>query len=582
MFKIFNKLSWFIKYYKKYYILVLITMIISNILIIIPPRLLGIILDDISSKTLTLERLYILIAILVIVVLVHYGSNYIWSYYIFKASDEIERVTRFRLMKKYLRQSPKFFEKNTTGSLMGKATNDVSMISEFAGYGMMAFSDATLYPLAILIVMAVSVSFKLTIVSILPLPLLFYATKKIETILYARFEQVQRSFDKLNDIVLENISGVRVVRSYTLEKSQTREFEKECLDYYEKNMNLVRVSSIYGFISRVIPGLSMVITILYGTYLIGVNDLTIGNLVTATLYINMLVWPMFALGDFATIAEQASASMDRINEVLNYKEDLVDNENAIIYEGKGNIEFKNLDFYYPTSKYKVLDNINFVLKNGQTLGVVGKTGSGKTTLVKQLLKMYNLENKSLKVGKNYIEDLNTKSIREKIGYVPQRHIVFSKTIEDNIKFSDSCKTHEDVEKVVELADFKKDLAQLPEGLNTMAGERGVSLSGGQKQRISIARALIKEPEILILDDSLSAVDANTEQKILKNLKEYRKNKTNIITAHRLSAVQHADLIIVLDKGKIVEEGTHNELFMKDGWYREQFIHQQLKGDKNGE
>ncbi|MDL2311181.1 ABC transporter ATP-binding protein/permease, partial [Peptostreptococcaceae bacterium OttesenSCG-928-C18] len=297
---------------------------------------------------------------------------------------------------------------------------------------------------------------------------------------------------------------------------------------------------------------------------------------------NMLVWPMFALGDFANLSEQAGASMDRIQEVLDYKEDIVDKDDAKIYEGKGDLEFINLDFYYPSSERKILDDLNFALKNGHTLGVVGKTGSGKTTLIKQFLKMYNLKEKSLKIGDNFIEDIETKSLRNKIGYVPQRHIVFSKTIEENIKFSDRNKSLEDVNRVVELADFKKDLESLPEGLDTMAGEKGVSLSGGQKQRVSIARALIKNPEILILDDSLSAVDANTEQKILSNLKEFRKGKTNIITAHRLSAVQHADLIIVLEDGKIVQRGTHDKLFNEKGWYREQFIHQQLKGEEYAE
>lgn len=580
MFKIFKKLKWFLIYYKKSYIYTFIAIAIGYSLMIIPPKILGDVIDGIVKGNLILKKLYWLIGILIIVVILEYIANYTWSYYNFRASDEIQKITRINLMTKYLKQSPKFYELNSTGSLMGKATNDVSMLSDFAGYGMMAFFDSTAYPLVVLIVMSTVISWKLTLFSILPLPLLFYATKKIEKILYIKYNRVQKSFDRLNDRVLENISGVRVVRSYTLEEQQKLEFEEECLDYYEKNMELVKVSSIYAFISRVIPGLSMVIALCYGTYLIGDDQLTVGKLLTATIYLNMLVWPMFALGDFANIGEQASASMDRIQDILDYKEDIVEKDTAVEYEGNGDIEFVDLNFSYPSSKKPVLNEISFLLENGQTLGVVGKTGSGKTTLIKQLLKMYELDNKCLKIGENFIEDIIIKSLRDKIGYVPQRNIVFSKTIEENIKFADSSKTLNDVEKVVELADFKKDLGSLSEGLNTLAGEKGVSLSGGQKQRISIARALIKEPEILILDDSLSAVDANTEQRILSNLKKVRKGKTNIITAHRLSAVQHADLIIVLEDGKIVQRGNHERLFNEDGWYREQFIHQQLKGEQS--
>lgn len=581
MFKIFGKLKWFIVYYKKYYIYTVIAVIISNLLVVIPPRILGLILDGISSKTLKLNKLYSSVIILLLVVIANYIINYIWSYYIFKASDEIQRITRINLMKKYLRQSPKFFEINSTGSLMGKATNDVSMLSDFAGYGMMTFLDSTIYPIAIIFVMGFTIDWKLTLVSIIPLPLLFYFTKKIESILYVKYDKVQKSFDNLNDKVLENISGVRVVRSYTLEEIEEKEFEKECLDYYEKNMDLVKTSSLYSFISRVIPGLSMIVAISFGAYLVSKNQLTIGDVVTSTLYINMLVWPMFALGDFANIGEQATASMDRIQKVLDYEEDIVENNDICIYEGNGDIEFINFDFYYPFSNIKSLDNINLKLENGKTLGIVGKTGSGKTTLVKQILKMYNTNEKTLKIGENYIENISSKSLRKNIGYVPQNNIIFSKTIKENIKFGNS-KSHESIEEVVNISDFKKDLLYLPEKLNTLAGERGVSLSGGQKQRISIARALYINPEILILDDSLSAVDANTEEKILENLKKTRKDKTNIITSHRLSAVKYADFIIVLDNGKIVQEGSHEKLFNEKGWYREQFIHQQLKGDNNEE
>jgi len=386
----------------------------------------------------------------------------------------------------------------------------------------------------------------------------------------------------MNNRVLEHVSGVRVVRAFTRERAEEQRFHEMTDDVYKKNMIVERIDAWFFPLTRILTGASYVIGLSYGIYLVIHQEITLGQLVSFNMYIGMLTWPMFAIAELINVMQRGNASLDRVQETLNYKEDVPDVKMPKQVNEVDEISFKEMDFQYPSSNVKNLSDINLSIRRGETIGIVGKTGSGKTTFIKQLLRYYPLGEGDLALSGVSIKEQKKKDVRKWIGYVPQDQFLFSKTVKENILFGNEDATEEELQKAMELADFVKDVEMLPQGLNTLVGEKGVALSGGQKQRISIARALIKNPEILILDDALSAVDAKTEAKIIANLKKERKGKTTFITTHRLSAVEHADWIIVFDDGKVIEEGTHKKLLEKGGWYWEQYQRQQIQNPEKQE
>lgn len=571
----FDKFKWFIRYYKKRYIIGIIFLLLSDLVSLFLPYITGRLIDLIYSQSINMDDFIKIITFTIFMVLLKYLLAMGWSYNVFRAYGTMEYLSRKKLMTKFLNQSQEFFEKNSTGSLMGKSTNDVQQIASLAGYGTLALIDATILPLSILIVSFITVDFKLTLFSVLPLPLIAYFYFKISYKIYEKSKIVNQNFDSLNNNVLEDVEGVRIIRVYNILNTRTKQFNKRAENLANSNIELVRYQALMQSIERVITSITFIIAIAYGSYMIYSNKLTIGQLVSFTYYLNMMIWPMFALGDFINLKQQATAAMDRIYDILHYKEDIKDSSNKYKLDENVDIEFDNLNFKYPTSKEDILKNIDLSIKSGSSLGILGKTGSGKTTLVKQLLDLYVTDKNNIILDGNDANEINFKDFKDKIGYVPQMHMVFSDTIKNNIKFSDPNASDEDINEAIRIADFDKDIEEFPQGLETVTGERGISLSGGQKQRLAIARALIKNPEILILDDAMSAVDANTERNILDNLKKSRKNKTTIIISHRISQVQNCDNIIVLNDGQIQEEGNHEDLMSYDSWYRKQYYNQIL-------
>lgn len=576
MFSILGKLSWFFKEYWKRYTVAIGLLILVGILDVMPPRLVGMAIDDIHVGTLTWDRVLWFIGIFMLISIVSYGITYVWHYKLFGGAYLVERKLRSRFMKHLLQMTPTFFEKNRTGDLMARATNDLKAISITAGFGILTLVDSTAFMLTILTTMAVFVSWKLTLAAILPLPIMAWLMKIYGDRIHTRFTEAQDAFGELNDRVLESVAGVRVIRAYVQERADEQLFHQLTEDVYEKNVKVAKIDSFIDPTIHVLVGLSYIIGLGYGAYLVFHQTITLGELVSFNVYLGMLIWPMFAIGELINIMQRGNASLDRVQEILAYEADVQNPEEPTKVEEPSSIDFKEVTFRYPSSKVDNLNNIKVHVARGETLGVVGKTGSGKTTLIKQLLREYPNGEGVLAISDIPLHLQNLEDTKDWLGYVPQDHFLFSKTVKENILFGKPGSTEEELQKAMRIADFQKDLEMLPEGLETLVGEKGVALSGGQKQRISIARALIKDPEILILDDSLSAVDAKTEKKIIDNIRTERSGKTTIISTHRMSAVQHADLIVVLDNGIVVEEGTHDELMAKKGWYKEQFERQQVQ------
>ncbi|WP_453989704.1 ABC transporter ATP-binding protein [Bacillus nitroreducens] len=577
MFEVLGKLRWFYKTYWLQYTIAIVLLMIATVLEVIPPYLLGSVIDIITAGEMTRAVLIQYVLLFVGIIVVGYFLNFYWQYRLFEGSLNLEKLMRRKLMLQFLDMTPTFYEKNRTGDLMARATNDLNAVSLTAGFGIMTLIDSTLFLGTIIFAMGFMISWKLTFFAMLPVPIMAVLIQYLGKIVHERYMKAQDAFGELNDNVLESVAGVRVIRAYVQEKQDEKVFAEKSEEVYQKNMDTAKINALFGPITKVGTGISFVVALGYGAFLVTNGEMTIGQLVTFNVYLGLAVWPIFAIGELINVMQQGNASLDRVQETLQYEADVKNAKHPVAVPSPNTIGFHDLMFQYPTSQVKNLQNISLRLRRGETLGIVGKTGAGKTTFLRQLLREYPLQEGQLRIDGIDIASQTKEQILDWIGYVPQDHVLFSRTIRENILFGKEDATDAEIDKAIELAYFKKDLENLPQGLETLVGEKGVSLSGGQKQRVSIARALIKDPEILILDDSLSAVDAKTEAKIIENIQRERKDKTTIITTHRLSGIRHADHIIVLDEGKIIEQGTHEELTRLNGWYKEQFDRQQLEG-----
>lgn len=578
MLSILYKLRWFFRQHWKRYTIAVVLLILVGVGDIIPPQIVGRVVDGIQQGTITYGRLAELLLFTLGLTFIIYGITYVWMYQLFGGAYWVERILRSRLMKHFMRMTPTFYERNRTGDLMARATNDLKAVSITAGFGILTLVDSTAFMIVILCTMGFAISWKLTFAALLPLPFIALAMKVYGKTIHERYTKAQDAFGDMNDQVLESVSGVRVIRAYVQEQEDRNRFRDITEDVYAKNASVARIDALFDPTIKVLVGISYMIGLGYGAYLVFQNSITLGDLVTFNVYLGMLIWPMFALGELINVMQRGSASMDRVNETLGYSEDVSERPHPTYVDSPETIEFEDVTFRYPSSTVDNLKHVSFTLKRGQTLGIVGRTGSGKSTLIKQLMREYPGLKGSIRISGVPIEYLSLEQLHGWIGYVPQEQLLFSKTVRENILFGKSGGSDGDVQKAIQDASFSQDIETLSQGLETLVGEKGVALSGGQKQRVSLSRALIGDPEILILDDAMSAVDARTEARIIENIRRERSGKTTLISSHRLSAVEHADWIIVMEDGRIAEQGTHEDLVALGGWYREQFERQQVESN----
>ncbi|MDK2779711.1 MAG: ATP-binding cassette, subfamily multidrug efflux pump [Trichococcus sp.] len=578
---IFKKLSWFFRQEWKAYFVGVFFLIIVAILQVVSPRVVGIIIDEIALGTLTMASLWKWSAIILIAGVLQYLFRYIWRMKIWGTSAELEKILRSRLFKHFTEMDAVFFQKYRTGDLMAHATNDLNAIRMVAGAGILTLADSISSGGITLFTMFFLIDWRLTLIAMIPLPALTLVSRILGQKMHKRFRKAQAAFSNLNDKTQESVSGVKVIKTFGEEEEDIHDFEAMTKDVVAKNKAVYKVDALFDPAIQLILGLSFALTIIFGGRFVVEGSISIGQLVSFISYIGMMAWPMLAVGRLFNVLERGSASYSRIDELLKEKSTIQEQKNAVRTPVTGDLDFQVSSFSYPNSEEISLQDVGFHLEKGQTLGIVGRTGAGKSTIFRLLLREYDQYAGSINYNGIDIRDYSLDALLSGIGYVPQDNFLFSSDVRENIRFADPSISQQKVEEAARLTAIHQDILGFPGGYDTLVGERGVSLSGGQKQRIAIARALVTEPELLILDDSLSAVDAKTEEAILTGLKEKRANQTTIIAAHRISSVMHANEIIVLDEGRIVERGTHHELMEENGWYRRMYEKQQLETKLEG-
>lgn len=570
--------KYFLKYRYRLIIGVIIT-IISKIFALFTPRLIGASINVVSdyldgniTKVIFKSELLTNVLYLVGAAVIAGLFTFLMRQTIINVSRYIEYDLKNEIYKHYQVLSLSFYKSNRTGDLMNRISEDVGKVRMYVGPALM-YTINTITLFAVAVIYMVDRSPSLTLYTLLPLPILSVAIYKLSRLINKRSTIVQQSLSTLSTYSQETFSGISVIKSYGIEPRTNTEFENLSAENREKQINLTKVQALFFPMMILLIGISNLIVIYVGgmQYMNGKIE-HIGTIAEFIIYVNMLTWPVATVGWVTSLVQQAEASQERINEFLNTEPE-IKNTVEKLTPIKGDIEFKQVSFVYPDTKIEALKNISFSLKSGQTLAILGKTGSGKSTILDLIGRLYDIDKGSILIDNTPITDLNLFSLRESIGYVPQDAFLFSDSIRNNIMFGKEDATENEVIEAAKNAKVHKNIIGFSKGYDTILGERGITLSGGQKQRVSIARAIIKKPDILLFDDCLSAVDTETEEKILKNLIQLTKDKTTIIVSHRISSAKNADQIIVLEDGKIIESGNHESLINTDGYYKELYMKQ---------
>lgn len=574
----FSHLRWFFKAEWKRYLLCAISLLIVTILPLFPTKFLGMAIDEIVNKTMTNQKLLIYSISLFVFAIAIYILNVVYHYTI----NYLGHLLSFKLRESYISHlfdmDSALYEEYTKGDLIARATNDMQNLAVLAT----TFLQQVVFYVALIIAsvtMMLFISPLLTLASVFFMPVaIFWLNKKRykKRMYYKRHHEI---YANMTENVLESIEGCKTVRAYDQEEADFRKTKKAIDDDVNSWWKILKFESMYTPLFELIYAIAYIIAISLGSYFVIYSYISVGDLITYLIYIVTLYTPLVGLSNILNSVNNIGIASTRFYEIMDKEPKVFNNKDSLEIMKFNEIEFSHVSFKYEFDNFNVIEDLSFTIKSGETIGIVGPTGAGKSTLIRQLLREFNVTSGTIFIDGKPIEQYKIEDVHNLVGYVPQDHILFRRSVDDNILIGNPLASKREMKTAIQMADFEKDLASLQYGSETMVAELGGSLSGGQRQRLSIARALVKDPEILILDDSLSAVDAITERNIIEHLRKYRKGKTNIIVSHRFSAVATADKIIVLEKGKITACGNHNELLKYDNWYKLQYI-KQIGGDEN--
>ncbi|MDF2154647.1 ABC transporter transmembrane domain-containing protein [Vibrio sp. CAU 1672] len=573
--KIFWQLRWYFQLKWKHYVGSILLFAVISALQLVPPKAVGVIVDNVVAGTITGQTLATWLLGLTLLLSAIYGCRILWRIWLFGASWELGTILRNRLYRHLSTQPPRFFERYKTGDLMARGTNDVRNIVMTAGEGVLTAADSLITGIAVLIVMVGHISWKLTLMALLPMPFLAVAIFYIVRILHTRFRIAQEAFSSMSDMTQESLNGVRMLRAFGLEDQEQRHFEGVVDDTGAKNLAVARVDARFDPAIQITIGISFLLSVAVGAYLVENGEITLGDLTAFTMYLGLMIWPMLAFAFLFNILERGSAAWNRLEEIFNEQPEIVSGNTPIPQQLLPlTLDIEN--FHWSPELPPALSQVSFTLLPGKMLGIAGPVGSGKSTLLALLLRQHELSGGAIRFGEVEIKDAQLAQWRQRFAVVNQSPFLFSKSIYDNIALGNPSASQEEVYRAAKLACIHDDILKFPHGYDTEVGEKGITLSGGQKQRIAIARAMLLNTQVLVLDDALSAVDGRTEHQILTNLETHYREQALIVIAHRLTALEAAEEIIVLNHGHVTERGQHAELLKQQGWYAEMFQYQKLE------
>lgn len=573
--RLFAQLGWYFRREWRRYLGAVLLLVVIAILQLVPPRIVGIVIDGVSKQHMPAKTLAFWIGILLLVAVVVYLLRYVWRVLLFGASYLLAVELREKYYRQLSNQAPSFYHRHRTGDLIARATNDVDRVVFAAGEGVLTLVDSLVMGLAVLFVMSTQISWELTLLSLIPMPIMALVIKHQGAQLHSRFKSAQAAFSMLNDQAQESLTSIRMIKSFGLENHQSKRFADVAAEAGARNMHVAKVDARFNPTIFIAIGCANLLAIGGGGVMVIHGHLTLGQLTSFVMYLGLMIWPMLALAWMFNIVERGSAAYSRIRSMLSEPSTVQDGERSLP-QGRGVLSVDVERFAYSEGTNPVLHNIQFNLAPGQMLGLCGPTGAGKSALLSLIQRQFDPDQGEVCFHGISLRELRLDEWRARLAVVSQTPFLFSDSVAMNIALGKPDATQEDIERVAKLASVHEDILRLPEGYQTEVGERGVMLSGGQKQRISIARALLLDAEILILDDALSAVDGRTEYQILHNLREWGENRTVIISAHRLSALTEASEILVLQQGAVAQRGLHSELSQQRGWYRDMHRFQQIE------